>query len=229
MPALKRKFAKSKFTAPRKKRRVAITNKPYALSLDHKVLRLQQKAVLRYHEDFALNPGPGGVPGFYAFRANSIYDPDASGVGHQPRGYDQLAALYKYVRVDEVQIELWSDCPNDGNPKILSITCESKQDTALSTPSRQKMMETANASFKSVSNTEDTHFTSLRAKPWKIGGIKQSEDVYRHNKTSNPTEVLYLNVRGMPIDSSVDSANINCVARITYHCTFTDPEMPTAS
>lgn len=30
----------------------------------------------------------------YNFRMNGMFDPDASGTGHQPMGYDQLAALY---------------------------------------------------------------------------------------------------------------------------------------
>jgi len=33
------------------------------------------------------------------FRANSLNDPDATGVGHQPRGYDQLKGLYEHSEV----------------------------------------------------------------------------------------------------------------------------------
>lgn len=32
--------------------------------------------------------------GQYSFRANSIYDPDYTGVGHQPMGHDTLELLY---------------------------------------------------------------------------------------------------------------------------------------
>lgn len=33
------------------------------------------------------------------FRLNSIFDPNSTGVGHQPYGYDQLSALYNRYRV----------------------------------------------------------------------------------------------------------------------------------
>jgi len=33
------------------------------------------------------------------FNLNSLFDPDRSGIGHQPYGYDQLAAIYNRYRV----------------------------------------------------------------------------------------------------------------------------------
>lgn len=36
-----------------------------------------------------------GTAGTYQFRANSIYDPDFSGAGHQPLGHDQWLAFYQ--------------------------------------------------------------------------------------------------------------------------------------
>jgi len=35
----------------------------------------------------------------YVFNLNSVYDPNRTGTGHQPYGYDQLAALYNRYRV----------------------------------------------------------------------------------------------------------------------------------
>lgn len=36
---------------------------------------------------------------FYRFRLNGLNDPNLSGVGHQPHGYDQLSVLYNRYRV----------------------------------------------------------------------------------------------------------------------------------
>lgn len=45
-----------------------------------------------------------GTAGTYAFRANSIYDPDLSGAGHQPMGRDVWASLYNHYLVLSARI-----------------------------------------------------------------------------------------------------------------------------
>lgn len=42
-----------------------------------------------------------GVPGGNAYRGNSVFDPDASGAGAQPYGYDQLSLHYNVYRVHD--------------------------------------------------------------------------------------------------------------------------------
>jgi len=61
---------------------------------------------LVYADGVRLN---SGVTDFAAhvFRGNSIFDPDFTGVGHQPLGHDQWAALYKKYRVNAVKFEVW--------------------------------------------------------------------------------------------------------------------------
>lgn len=48
------------------------------------------------------------VPGIgsYNFAANGLYDPDLSGVGHQPHYYDQLTALYNHYVVTKSTMKL---------------------------------------------------------------------------------------------------------------------------
>lgn len=40
-----------------------------------------------------------GAPKIHVFRGNSMFDPDQSGAGAQPVGFDELSALYKSYRV----------------------------------------------------------------------------------------------------------------------------------
>lgn len=53
---------------------------------------------LPYAEIYQMNMSLGGVAN-QNFRLNSCFDPDLTGVGHQPRWFDQLAALYSYYTV----------------------------------------------------------------------------------------------------------------------------------
>ena len=58
---------------------------------------------LRYSDQITLNPG-AGANATYNFRANSIFDPDYSGVGHQPYGHDNLQNIYDGYVVDKAVI-----------------------------------------------------------------------------------------------------------------------------
>lgn len=58
----------------------------------------KQMARLRYSTDISITPTTG-LAGIHTFRANSINDPDQTGVGHQPYGHDTYATIYNSYRV----------------------------------------------------------------------------------------------------------------------------------
>jgi len=58
----------------------------------------RMRAKLRYNEVIAMDSA-AGAPAHYFFRANSIYDPNYTGVGHSPLGADQYEALYHHYKV----------------------------------------------------------------------------------------------------------------------------------
>lgn len=47
------------------------------------------------------------------FSLNGLFDPDVSGTGHQPRGFDQWMALFKRYKVFKVDVELRFDTTVD--------------------------------------------------------------------------------------------------------------------
>lgn len=54
---------------------------------------------LRYADQIELNPTGSGGGVQYAFRANSVFDPDYTGVGHQCLGYDQITPFFQHYVV----------------------------------------------------------------------------------------------------------------------------------
>lgn len=58
---------------------------------------------LRYTEVITLDPTATSTP-VHVFRCNSIYDPDYTDTGHQPAGFDQLAACYNYFSVKRADL-----------------------------------------------------------------------------------------------------------------------------
>jgi hypothetical protein len=47
------------------------------------------------------------TPGVHVFSANGLYDPDITGTGHQPRGFDQLIALYDHYVVERASCKVY--------------------------------------------------------------------------------------------------------------------------
>lgn len=54
---------------------------------------------LRYTTVVNINPPASGNVAAHYFHANGMYDPDHTGAGHQPLGYDQWATIYDHYTV----------------------------------------------------------------------------------------------------------------------------------
>jgi len=61
------------------------------------------RTTLVYNEGITLDPGAAGTA-YYSFNANSLYDPNYSGTGHQPLYYDNLMAIYGRWRIRKCYI-----------------------------------------------------------------------------------------------------------------------------
>lgn len=60
----------------------------------------------KYNTQIQQNPDALGVPVSWYFSMNSMFDPDRTGVGHQPMGFDQVAAFYENYRVVGCKIKV---------------------------------------------------------------------------------------------------------------------------
>lgn len=58
---------------------------------------IPQRSIVRHKYATSINTLAGS--GLYYFNLNSMYDPDRSGIGHQPYGRDTFATLYGQYRV----------------------------------------------------------------------------------------------------------------------------------
>ncbi len=71
------------------------------------VLPRRMNKTLRYAETFTLTTGTAGVIGtVQTMMLNNLYDPNSTGTGHQPYGYDQLTPYYGYYLVHRTRWRL---------------------------------------------------------------------------------------------------------------------------
>jgi len=63
-----------------------------------------------------LNVSAGVGLNTYLFNSNNMYDPNYTGTGHQPRGWDQAVTYYKYYRVVSAEMHVratWNGVPDN--------------------------------------------------------------------------------------------------------------------
>lgn len=84
--------------------RTLVSADPYPPSLHRK---------FQYAETFTFTTGTAGVLGTeQVMRLNSLFDPNLTGTGHQPYGYDQLlGVIYGYYRVVHADVEILFTTP----------------------------------------------------------------------------------------------------------------------
>lgn len=82
-----------------------------------------EKYQLRYCETIAIDPALGQA-GSYLFRANSIFDPNFTGTGHQPYGHDTLQEIYNHYCVDSATISV---TPTDGIQGVWGVSVTDNQ------------------------------------------------------------------------------------------------------
>lgn len=183
-------------------------------------------ARLKYTQSNILTGGTAGVMGTeQVFRLSSLYDPDFTGTGHQPYGFDQLAALYKKYMVSDVLVKV-----TFMNPGVNGVACaatiQSSQDAlALTGYSPEAVGERSNVWIRPLNATGDQIVTFQQKVPLNVlEGLTRPQyladtDNYGANVGSNPTLWTTLRVAdGSFVNASASAVTV--FVELTFDCRF---------
>lgn len=181
---------------------------------------------LKYSETITIDPAMG-VAGTYTFSANGLYDPNISGTGHQPYGFDQLCALYNHYHVTGARMKI--TCVTTNAYYIMGVKlCDtttlnsSTPDYLMEQPAFRKRIIGNNASAVSPSiacNFSCKKFFRLKSKAFIL-----ADDTLQGSASYNPAEQAYFVIVLMPAVSSQDVATATFQVTIDYIATFTGPK-----
>lgn len=202
MVTISNKNAKRKNNRKRYRRRGAKNQKISNFSVSP--IPLQYRTRMKYVQTFKILADAGADYAINLFRLNSIYDPDESGVGHQPYGHDTLAPLYNNYRVYKAhataELVVGTYAALECKPIIGFIACP-----ALPTITNfSHLLELPKSKWKQVdANTRKVKGTYTMAKILGVTANQyKSDDLFMANMGGNPAAVAYLGVyAGMPIGS----------------------------
>jgi len=183
---------------------------------------------MKYVQQVSLDPSAGLVNN--SFNANSLYDPDQTGTGHQPNGYDTLSALYSRYLVESsvIDVKYFPQGPTTSVPLAFGVNL---YDGSSPYPSGAiAMLEQSNGKYviscKNAANGVAVPHVKTKFDARKWFGIKDLDD-NRENigalTNSNPTRRCYFQVWCGPTDESTDVDAVLAVVEIFYTVQFYSP------
>ncbi len=173
---------------------------------------------LRYVEHFlSLNPGSGAIAR-HRFSANGLFDPDFSGGGHQPMGFDQWSAWYIRNGVLSAQIEVSYSVPIG----VADVTCYIAQTSLPSDDTINTTLERhAVTSRKCTAAGGPIVLRNRYNLKRTTAGASLTDDHYFGTATGNPDNQEFFEVGVLATDGT-DTGAIMATVKITYKCRFYD-------
>jgi len=187
-----------------------------------------QKATLRYYASISLNPAVG-VAADYVFSANGCYDPDITGVGSQPYGFDQMMQFFDHYTV--IGSRCVVECANNNSttPEYAMIMLRDNATSYSGTAPASVLMEPGSVrqllAQAGSAPTVGTLAMGFSAKKFFSKNDILGEETYQGTVGSNPADQAYFHVLLIPQNTTDDlGANVLNVT-IDYQVIFTEPKI----
>jgi hypothetical protein len=186
------------------------------------------KARLCYTSLNRVNPG---VLTFVdtVFNLNSLFDPEFTGAGHQPRGFDTLATLYGKYRVNRCIATLHARQRAAHGIQIVMVpnnTSTALQNNDYPAEMQRSVASQITGSAQPVVNLERAYDCA--------DVLGQTSAQYRADEdtsalvTANPAELLYLHVFAQQIDGAT-VLDYEFVLNMVFECEFFDRKFESPS
>lgn len=227
--------ARSKSAQPRKKAKT-VTQKAVRwgpLYNPHSpAIKQDMRVKMKYSEFFTINPGIAGSTGVYVFSANGLYDPNITGTGTQPTGFDQLMAIYgEYVVLGStIKVYCRNQEQSTSSPSLFGVFVERVSATSSSWVD---YVNNGDGVYKHVctnASGAEVNWITYNADMQKLMNKDVELDEYAWGSVSaNPTEQRYFHIVVQALDNLSDLGNHHLFAEITYDVLLRDRNLTVAS
>jgi hypothetical protein len=159
-----------------------------------------------------------------AWRLNSLFDPNLTGTGHQPYGFDQLAALYQRYLVYAVTFDL-----KFVNPSAASVLCAARIipmgiTSSMTGETTNSVSERPDSVTRPLSvNGEEVAHIRASINLWEVNGIPKAQymatEDYGALGNANPAEVTLLEASAGSLTATAD-ITVEAQLNITFYARF---------
>lgn len=174
------------------------------------------------------------------FSANGLYDPDLTGVGHQPRGFDQMMTLFDRYVVTGVRVEMWvgPTTPIAGVNTLAGIAYI--EDVGTTPANMIDWLELPNNAItsKPIGNTAQpegqyisTYYDLVKLKGHGKNRSEFIQEIANQGTSSaNPDDTADIRIwAGPSAGTSTSTTVVRVAVRITYYTTFLQGKVPPVS
>lgn len=190
---------------------------------------------MRYADVILLNASATSTA-HYTFSANGMYDPNVTGTGHQPNGFDQLMGFFNHYTVVDSTIRV-AFAPTTGSnivPGFWDVLLT--DDATLSVATPEDLMESREGTGMAyLVGSERGYIGQSKAITRKFNAkrffAKSSivgDALYRGNASSNPTEQAFFTIVHADVFGN-DPAPTSFSVVIDYLAVLTEPKPQLAS
>lgn len=185
------------------------------------------ETILEYTDVVKISSVSAGSAG-YIFRGNSLYDPDYTSTGHQPRYFDQNMTIYTRYHVVSAQVTLYAL-----GETALFLVMVPTTDPLTFTTGVAEQAELPRARVIAVGGSyvmPSKAVTALYTTQGVLGlsSVQVQDLSYSGDVSSNPSSLWYINLSVFgPIGSTSVSAHVH--VHISYKCVFFDRLTVTSS
>lgn len=184
------------------------------------------KATLRYFDFPTLDIGVAGAPATHVYSASDLYDPDRTGAGGQPRGFDQLMALYDHFVVIGSKCVMKLGSAANTNPVYIAIDLK---DTA--SPD-SNLVATGESSFMSWDLHSPAGATTTLVQTYSPKFLGRSYPLsdpdLKGSDAASPDENGFYHIMAASPFQTNEAAVVPCVV-VEYTAMFIEPKRPSAS
>jgi len=183
------------------------------------------KTVMRYSDVYSFTTGAAGIVGTtQKMRLNSIFDPDLTGTGHQPYGFDQVfGVFYRKYWVSHAKATMLATTVGGSAEVMIAFQVAADGFLSLAGVTQTYVAEqSAVCTFPlSSSGNARTRVVSVTTDMARLFGVppkqyRDSESLYAALYTANPIQDAYLEVGGFsPSGVGAEGFTIQIVVEYT--------------
>lgn len=184
----------------------------------------KQTKMVTYCDSAFLSTAASQPVGNYELRANSIFDPDASGTGHKPYGYSTFASLYSYYSVKSATVDVtFAELNNESamsfSPKMCGVWTNEDGDEVVD---QNLVREQPGSNSKLLINDSTVTVRTKYIRDRKYPGYAQNDVGAAFG--ANPTDLVVFNLFTTKNTAFSGADNTVAYFKITYEVEMWEPK-----